>query len=179
MLVVIFVLPFFSAETYSIVKNTTSQLGAQNTPNSWMMNLVFVLLGLGSILGGWNILKGYWFHRVVLAVFGFSLILTAFYHHAPINPETNYDKVEDQLHSLFATITGFSFTMFSISTAFILRNKFERIFAIGIGVLATFLTFLLFNVDEFSGIWQRLIFITSFLWMIHIFRAKEKLINPI
>ena len=39
-----FGLPFFSFGGYSIVKNTTSHLGAQGSPHSWLMNAVFVFL---------------------------------------------------------------------------------------------------------------------------------------
>lgn len=37
MVIVIFILPFFSVEGYLFMKNTTSQLGAQSTPNAWIM----------------------------------------------------------------------------------------------------------------------------------------------
>ena len=60
MLLVIFILPFFSFEEYSIFKNTTSHLGAQNAPYAWVMNVVFALLGIASIADGWLRLSKYW-----------------------------------------------------------------------------------------------------------------------
>ncbi|UCG92615.1 MAG: DUF998 domain-containing protein [candidate division WOR-3 bacterium] len=62
MLLVIFILPFYSFEEYSIIRNTTSQLGAHAAPNGWVMNLTFVLLGVTSIISGWKYLGRYWFH---------------------------------------------------------------------------------------------------------------------
>ena len=73
MLLVIFVLPFYSHENYTILKNTTSHLGAQNTPNSWIMNITFILLGVTSIWTGWRFLGQYWFQKAARMVFGISL----------------------------------------------------------------------------------------------------------
>ncbi|MCB0376678.1 MAG: DUF998 domain-containing protein, partial [Sinomicrobium sp.] len=91
MLIVIFLLPFYSVENYAIWKNTTSQLGAQHAPNAWIMNVVFAALGSGSIIAGWKFLKNYVFHKAVLIIFGSSLILTAFYQHAPIDTTADYN----------------------------------------------------------------------------------------
>ena len=174
MLLVIFILPFFSADNYSIVSNTTSQLGAQETSNAWIMNLTFVLLGTGSIVAGWKVLKAYWLHRILLLAFGISLILTAVFSHAPIDPDIPYDMDEDKLHSLFASTTGFSFTLFAISSAFIMEKQRDRWIAIAIGVLGTVLSILMFQLDGYKGIWQRLIFISAFGWMIYVFSRPGK-----
>jgi hypothetical membrane protein len=166
MIPVIFILPYFSAEGYSILKHTTSHLGAQNTPNAWIMNLVFCLLGLACILEAWFHLKRYWVHKILLTIFGAGLILTAFYQHAPIIEGIPYSLSEDAMHSLFATIVGFSFTLFAFSAAFIERTNKRRILAIMIGLAATGLSVLIFNVADLAGIWQRLMFIVSFAWLI-------------
>ena len=122
--VVMFILPFYSADGYSIIRHTTSQLGAQLTPNAWVMNLMFMAMGLACILEGWLHLKGFWFHKVVISVFGIGLMMTAVFHHAPIDEGLAFNVREDMLHSVFATIVGFSFTLFSVSTAFIVtKNK--------------------------------------------------------
>jgi hypothetical protein len=73
------------------------------------------------------------------------------------------------IHSLFASTTGFSFTVLAISTAFIKEGKSEMILPIMIGVLATILSLLIFKVENLTGIWQRLMFITTFGWMIYEF----------
>lgn len=46
LLTIMFALPFYSVDTYSIIKNTTSHLGAQSSPNAWIMNISFILVGL-------------------------------------------------------------------------------------------------------------------------------------
>ncbi|MBD3638317.1 MAG: DUF998 domain-containing protein [Crocinitomicaceae bacterium] len=177
MWIVIFVLPYFSLDNYSIIKNTTSHLGAQSTPNAWIMNVVFILLGAGSIYSGWSMLKYFWVQRTLLLIFGLSLISAAFFRHAPIDPTLPYIPRYDELHSIFASITGFSFTLFAISTAFVLKTKTQKICAAGIAILAMSLSILMFTVGDYMGVWQRMIFICSFGWMIYIFKTENHFVS--
>ena len=177
MLAVIFILPFFSVTGYSIIRNTTSQLGAQFTPNAWIMNFTFVSLGLSSIIAGWRFLDGFMFHRTFLLLFGISLVLTAFFNHAPLQPCIQYNLTEDGWHSYFAYSTGLSFTIFAIATAFILEDPIDRGLALGTGLIATILSVLMSEADQLTGIWQRLIFMISFGWMIYAFGRAEKRIQ--
>ncbi len=175
MIIVIFVLPFYSSETYSIFRNTTSQLGAQHTPNAWIMNVTFVGLGIGSVVAGWSFYRTFWMHRITLLIFGISLLLAGIFHHAPVDPDIPFDQQADELHSLFASITGFSFTLLSIATGFILKETSAKVIAIGVGILATLLSLLMFNVPEYMGIWQRMIFVFCFGWMLSVFRNENSL----
>lgn len=165
-----FILPFFTAEGYSIIRNTTSQLGAQKTPNSWIMNFTFAMIGLSSIYSGWGHYEGYWLQKTMLIIFGSSLVLCAIYSHAPINTKVPFNIREDEFHSLFASTTGLGFTILAISTAFIKETKSEMVLPISIGIIATLLSLMMFKIDTYAGIWQRLIFIISFGWMIYEFR---------
>ena len=174
MLLVIFILPFYSVESYSILENTTSQLGAQHAPYAWVMNTTFIFLGLGSMLSGWPYLKGYGFHKLALLIFGFSLIGAAIYKHAPIIAGVVFDVEEDRMHSIFSSLTGASFTVFAMSAAFILRHRTAKISALSVGVLAVLLSGLIFTVPEYRGIWQRALFIVAFGWLIVLFSGQEK-----
>ena len=169
-----FLLPPFSADEYSIVKNTTSQLGAQATPNAWIMNITFIALGLASIAAGWKFLKNYWLQRIILIVFGASLVLSAFYRHAPIDITLDYNNRQHQIHSVFASVTGFSFTLFAFSMAFIFKHMYDRWTAMLVGIFAILLSILMFSIADFAGIWQRMIFIMSFGWLIYVFSSKRK-----
>ncbi len=171
---VIFILPFYSVESYSILQNTTSHLGAQEAPYAWVMNTTFILLGLGSMLSGWPYLKGYGFHKLALLIFGFSLIGAAIYQHAPIVAGIAFDAEEDWMHSLFSSVTGASFTVFAMSATFILRYRSAKAMALLVGVLAILLSVLIFTVPEFRGIWQRALFIITFGWLIILFNGQEK-----
>lgn len=166
LLLIIFILPYFSSKGYSILLHTTSQLGAQNTPYSWVMNMIFVLLGFTCIWKAFTYLKNYPIHRLLLVIFGFSLISTAIFQHAPIDKNLEYDILEDKIHSISASVVGFSFTLFSFSTLFIEKTKKRRIIALLVVFSSTLLSLFMFLLNGFSGIWQRLIFIISFAWII-------------
>lgn len=83
------------------------------------MNLAFILAGISCILEAWLHLRKYWFHKMLLSIFGLSLMFTGIFNHAPIIEGVIFNSLEDKLHSIFATIVGFSFTVFAISSAFI------------------------------------------------------------
>ena len=161
-----FILPLFSFGEYSIFENTTSQLGAQNTPNAWIMNLVFILVGFASIVEGWVHLKKYWFQKFIITIFGLALILTALFQTAPIVEGVPFNDYEDKMHTFFANIVGFSFAVFAFSAAFIVRTTGERILALIISIMAIGLSVLMFSVDGYAGILQRTMFIIAFGWLI-------------
>lgn len=170
LMVVMFVLPFFSTKDYSILLHTTSQLGAQNTPNAWIMNCTFALMGTTTILVGWNHYRTFFLHRVFLVVFGSSLVLAAIYRHAPIPHHVEFSIREDELHSVFATTTGFGFTLLAISTGFIKANKKKCLVPFMAGILATMFSLMMFSFEDYAGVFQRLIFIFSFAWLLFEFR---------
>jgi hypothetical protein len=173
MIPVIFILPFYSLESYSILKNTTSHLAAQNTPNAWIMNLVFILLGVATLIEGWAHLKSLWFHKILITIFGLSLIFTAVFQHAPIEQNIPFNIRDDELHSLFASICGWSFVTFAISCSFIEITFMRKALAIVAGVTALVLSILMFNITDYMGIWQRMIFMFSFAWSIFFFEGRK------
>ena len=174
MIPVIFLLPYFSLPEYNMVEHTTSQLAAQQTPRAWIMNAVFLLLGLASIVEAWTLLRSFWLHQILLTIFGWSLIMTAIFQHAPIPEHLPFDANEDYLHSIFAKMTGWSFTIFAISAAFIERSKYQRISALAVGVLAIVLSILMFAVPQFAGVWQRGIFLICFGWLVFFLDRRRK-----
>jgi hypothetical membrane protein len=164
-----------SVDTYSIVKNTTSHLGAQNAPNAWIMNVTFVLVGISCVLESWLHLGEFCFHRILLSVFGLGLVFTGVFHHAPIIEGIVYNSMEDNLHSIFASIVGFSFTVYAISSAFIDKDVKHKVIDIIVGITATSLSVLMGYMPDYSGIWQRMIFIISFTWLILMLKRIDSL----
>lgn len=168
LLIVIFLLPYYSAEGYSVIKNTTSQLGAQNSPKAWIMNTVFFLMGTVCILEGCLRLRNFWFQKAVLGIFGLALIMAAFFQHAPIT-DGPFNHLEDQLHSIAATLVGFSFTALAFSAVFVVRFVLSRILAFSAGCISVVLSILMFSLPDYTGILQRLMFILAFAWLIYFF----------
>lgn len=174
LLVVMIVLPFFSVPSYVIWKNTTSHLGAQNAPNAWIMNVTFILLGIATFYESWRKLGKFYFQKIVISIFAIGLMMTGVFQHAPIIEGVEFNVFQDKMHSIFASLVGFSFTLFAISSTFIESKMKKRYIAISIGILATFLSVLIFNISNLSGVWQRILFAGSFAWLLYFFKDTPK-----
>lgn len=173
LLLVMFILPLFSTPGYSITRNTLSQLGAQNTPNAWIMNFTLVCLGIGSITGGWRFFDGFAFQRIFLVLFGFSVILAAFFNHAPVNNLIQYKIAEDGWHSYFIFTAGLSYVILTVSSVFIIEKHTYRLLTTAAGLSVVLLSLLMSEVPREAGVWQRLNFIITFGWMIYIFKTSD------
>lgn len=171
------ILPFFSVEEYQILTNTTSHLGAQQAPYAWVMNGTFVLLGLGSGFAGWRAFKGYGFQRAVLIVFAVALVGVALFQHKPIVEGLAYDLQEDRMHSFFASTVGFAFTLFSISLAFIEKERTKKVESLIMGGVAVLLSLLIFQVPQLAGLWQRTMFFLAFGWLSRVFSRWSSIIK--
>lgn len=172
MVIVIFALPFFSVPEYEIQRHTTSELGAQGAPHAWIMNTVFALLGVASVVDGWPRLTGLWFHRLALSIFGAALVLVATFQHAPVPADVAFSAREDELHSLFSGIAGVSFIALAIASGFAGVEGRDRWLGPAVGAFAALMSRLIFAIPDAAGVWQRLLFCTTFGWLI-LFFAKR------
>jgi len=165
-----FLMPFFSFDGYSIISNTTSHLGAQGSPYAWIMNTVFMLLGIMAIL---HIVKArFLYTRIFGLIFGLSLVLTGVFQHAPLVESVHVNQLHDTLHSFFATTTGFSFTLFAAGHAFMSRGA-QRKAAIALTVIATAVPLIMFGIPSLMGITQRFMFIAAFYWLFFYYRGED------
>ncbi len=172
-LLVMFFLPLLSVHEYSIIRNTLSELGAQYAPYAWVMNFTFVSLAAGAVIAGWRYFEGFMLHRIILILFGISLTLTAFFNHGPVNPDIQYDIREEGWNAYFACTAALSFIILSLATSFILEKKQDKLLAMVAGISAIFLCVLISEEDRTAGVWERIMFIISFGWMIHNFKTRE------
>ena len=173
LLLAMFILPLITAPEISIARNTLSELGAQFSPWSWIMNSIFAALALSAVISGWGYYEGFVFLRIILVLFGISLVLSAIFNQAPVNPEIRYNIREDGLHLYFACTTWITFIILTFSTALILEKQADRLLAVITGISAVLLSILASEADRTAGVWQRLLFITSFGWMIYTFKKID------
>lgn len=173
MLPAMFIIPLFNGSVYSIIENTLSESGAQSQSYTWIMDFIFAALATGSVLAGWSYFEGYVAHRIVLVIFGVSLLLMALFNHAPVSSDIWYNIREAGWHSYFGVTAIISFLILSIATSFILGNQRDRVLAVAAGLSSIFLSILMSEADHSAGVWQRLMLIISFGWMIYNFRTRE------
>lgn len=165
MILTAFILPEFSAEGYSRVEHSLSELGAQETPNNWIMNLVFMLLGIVTVLLGTKVLRQFWLPLYLLYFFAAAMFFTGVFQHGHIN-EVVFFEGEHMAHSVFSMITGTAFCAYSIAVSFFLK-RIERASAILLCCLAIGLSLLMLQFDHLRGIFQRILFITAFGWLFY------------
>ncbi len=157
-----FVLPIFSFEGYSIIRNTTSHLGAQGSPNAWIMNLLFITLGLTSLR---IVLSSkVYFHQMIGSFFGVSLLLTGLFRHGSLIDPSTSNLLLDQMHSIFATTTGISFVFLSFGHAFMTKAR-QKIAGFLLGIISTLISFGMMIFPDYMGLLQRLMFILAFGWL--------------
>ena len=173
MVLSIFILPFFSAPSYSIVQNTLSELGAQNTPNNWIINLIFMSLSVFTAINGIKVLKGFPFQIILLLLFTISLFITAVYLHAPINHKIPFNSNENEIHSIFSTTTGIMFCTFCVAISFIVKTKQQIVLSLIIGIIALILSYSMFVHSDYRGLYQRGIFISVFGWFLYVFKKYK------
>jgi hypothetical protein len=173
MLLAMFILPLFMGPDHSIIRNTVSDLGAQNSARAWIINSILVALALSSVISVWGCFKSSVFTRVILVLFVVSIMLSAFFNRAPVNPGIPYNISEDGWHKYFACISWITFVILAFSTALILKKQTDRSLALIAGISAVLLSLLSSEAEHTAGIWQRLLFIISFGWLIYNLKTTD------
>jgi hypothetical protein len=165
---VMFLLPFWSFEGYSLLENTTSHLGAQGSPNAWAMNVTFLIVGVAVQLAGWHKLVHHPLPLLFLGVFAISLVLCGFYRHGPLVEGFEGNDFEDRRHSIFATTTGFGFVAFAVSMVFASREPRDRALAGTVAALATLFSLGMAIWPDLMGLFQRAMFLMAFSWLLYV-----------
>ncbi|WP_207706936.1 DUF998 domain-containing protein [Alkalibaculum sporogenes] len=163
-------LALFSFAGYSILSNTTSHLGAQGSPYSWVMNIVFICLGVMAISITYHSRIRY--HQILGVVFGLSLVLTGFFKHAPLVDSVSVNQQHDLIHSIFASLTGFSFTLLTAGHGLISRGM-QRTVGIIMVFVAIIISIAMMTFPSIMGMLQRVMFVSAFGWLFFYMKAPK------
>lgn len=169
---VMLLLPRWSFDGYSLLENTTSHLGAQGSPRAWVMNATFLLIGTATLLAGWSVFRRFPLVLFLLGVFSFSLALTGVYRHGPLVQGVEPNAFEDGRHSLFATTTGLGFVALAVSVAFISARRGDQALALAVALAATTLSVAMALWPGLMGLFQRVMFVMAFAWLIYVTRDR-------
>jgi hypothetical protein len=157
--------PLALPASYSWTELGTSEAAAQGVTGAWVARAGFVLLGL-AVLGVCVLCHGAW--RPVAtglhACFGVGMVLVAVYSHAPWETGVPYVEVEDRLHSVFASVVGFSFIAGVAVTLALRRSRTRARTAADVAALLITGTVPLLMDTPVWGILQRLMFLTAATW---------------
>jgi hypothetical protein len=133
-----------------------------------------VVLATGLVITGWHCYKGFMFQRIFLLLFGLSLIMTALVSLNGMFINVAQYQGKNGWYSYFITTAWLTFIILAFSTSSILNNASGWFLSVFAGLSGLFLTILMYEAEFAAGIWQRLLFIISFGWMIYTFRILIK-----
>ena len=166
--VFIIVAHIFSTDNYDWTKNTISDLGSQGYDRKLIMQIGF--LGFGITLTFGLILNGLTWRTSPIFIYGICVALTGIFCTKPFVDIDTYSTTQSTLHSTFAQIAGVAFSIGILTQIFFTTdNNIKYIhlafFILVIGLSATFGL-----LKNYQGIAQRLLYLTSFIWLIKYYK---------
>jgi hypothetical protein len=157
--------PQFLGPEYDWRIHTTSESAAQNTENAWIARLGFALYGLAVVALAFSAPPP---ARLRYLPFAVSMILVVVWSHRPYLPDRTFDVLEDTLHSVAASLVGFSFVLAIALSLFADRDRPWQIRAFHILAMASALALpmVMANRESLRGSAQRLMFFISYVWFL-------------
>ncbi|MEQ1882211.1 MAG: DUF998 domain-containing protein [Burkholderiales bacterium] len=154
--------PFYTVDGYSVVQNVVSELGAQNTKNSFVMVAGFLALGLGIAVDG--IRKFQWLALPFIA-FGVFMALAGLFAHKPLAPNVLFSEAMHAAHSALASLAGASVTVGLVWYAVRARGAWRRGIAFFLGALCVVLPLGMLAAPPYQGLIQRAMYLLVFAWL--------------
>lgn len=158
----------FSTNNYDWTKNTISDLGSQGYDRKLIMQLGFVTFGLTLSTG--ILANGLTWRTTPILIYGLCVGLTGVFCTKPFFNLDNYSETQTTIHSALAQIAGATFTLGILIQLFYSADKNEKwihfiFFILVVGLSASFGL-----VKNHHGIAQRLLYLTSFIWLIKFYK---------
>jgi hypothetical protein len=158
----------FSTNNYDWTKNTISDLGSQGYDRKFIMQFGFLAFGL--ILSAGILSNGLTWRTSPILIYGLCVGLTGIFCTKPFFPLDNYSVSETTIHSALAQIAGATFTLGILLQLFYSDDNSEKwmhfvFFIFVVGLSASFGL-----VKNYQGIAQRLLYLTSFIWLVKFYK---------
>lgn len=158
----------FSTNNYDWTKNTISDLGSQGYHRKLIMQFGFLAFGL--TLSAGILANGLTWRTTPILIYGLCVGLTGVFCTKPFFASNIYSEIQSTTHSTLAQIAGVAFTIGILVQLFFSTDKSEKwihfiFFILVIGLSATFGL-----VKNYQGIAQRLLYLTSFIWLIKFYK---------
>lgn len=158
----------FSTNNYQWTKNTISDLGAQNYDRKLIMQVGFLTFGLIICTG--IVVNGLKWRTAPIFVYGLCVGLTGIFCTKPFFDVGSYSILEEQLHSTFAQIAGVSFTVGILVQLFFTTSSGEKFVHLSFFIAIIGLSASFGLVQQYQGVVQRLLYLTSFIWLIKFYK---------
>ena len=159
--------PAAVAESYSSIENTISESAAQGVDGAWVGRSGFLLFGF-AVLATTRWAGGRWGPVATAChlVFAAGQFAVAAFAARSWVDAAEFDRVEDSLHSIAATVIGVTFSVGVVAAAIRRRPRsWPALAPDAVAVLsATALPLVMLATPTFDGAVQRVMFATAYLW---------------
>lgn len=166
--VFILVAHIFSTGNYDWTKNTISDLGAQAYDRKLIMQIGFLVFGLTLSVG--IFLNGLSLRTSPILIYALCVALTGIFCTKPFFDIHTYSTTHSTLHSTFAQIAGVTFSIGILTQIFFTTDKHLKYIHIAFFILVIGLSATFGLLKNYQGIAQRLLYLTSFLWLIKYYK---------
>lgn len=158
--------PLVLDDSYSWVEHTTSEAGGQRVQGAWVARTGFLLFGLAVL---WIAhLRSHAWNRPASAmhvIFGSCMAGVAAFSLRSWNETVSYDRTEDMLHSIAATVMGFTFALGVVAARRVQRRVTLLRSLDAVAVLASVaLPIAMATFTRYAGVLQRVMFGIAYLW---------------
>lgn len=164
----ILVAHIFSLDNYDWTKNTISDLGAQGYDRKLIMQIGFLAFGLTLAFG--LFLNGLTWRTTPILIYGLCVALTGIFCTKPFIDLATYSRINSTLHSTFAQIAGVTFSIGILTQIFFTSDNNLKYTHFGFFVLVIGLSATFGLLKNYQGISQRLLYLTSFIWLIKYYK---------
>lgn len=158
-------------DNYKWTHNTISDLGAQGYPRKVIMQTGFVAFGLLLAMG--TLMNGLSWRSAPLLVYGLCVFMTGIFCTTPFTDVVTFSKKEAFLHSLFAQMAGFAFSIGILVQIFYSADIKTKCLHLAFLVLVLGLSAAFGLFKENQGITQRLLYGVSFAWLMVYYKPCE------
>ena len=167
-LVFIIVAHVFSTDNYDWTKNTISDLGAQGYDRKLTMQIGFLAFGLTLAIA--IFFNGLSLRTAPILIYGLCVALTGIFCTKPFFDTNNYSTTQSTLHSTFAQIAGVTFSIGILTQIFFTADEYFKYIHVAFFILVIGLSATFGLLKNYQGIAQRLLYLTSFLWLIKYYK---------
>ena len=158
----------FAGSNYDWTKNTISDLGAQGYERKLIMQLGFIVFGLTLVLG--HLFTGLTWRTSAILVYAICVALTGVFCTKPFVGIEAFSNTQSNLHSIFAQIAGIAFSIGILTQVFFASNNQLKYIHVAFFILVISLSATFGFVKSYQGIVQRLLYLSSFIWLIKYYK---------
>lgn len=158
----------FATNNYDWTKNTISDLGSQGYERKIIMQLGFLAFGLIISIG--ILLNGLTWRQTPIFIYGLSVGMTGIFCTKPFFHLETYSTFQSQIHSVLAQIAGITFSISMLVQAFYSTDKIDKLIHFIFFILVIVFSIMFGLLKNYQGIAQRLLYLTSFIWLIKFYR---------